>query len=154
MMDGMRFIVLVTITNLNIEQKKGKVTLRHPAKSIPIKTLKSIEKQSGITFKQSLSLHIIQGGSYMKSDIYNYPAIFTYADDGISIEFPDLPGCLTCADTDDEALKNAKECLGLHLYGMEEDNDEIPQPTSIRNIKTEENECLVMIEVYLSLIHI
>lgn len=30
--------------------KKGRVTLTHPRKDIPIKTLKSIAKQSGITF--------------------------------------------------------------------------------------------------------
>ena len=35
----------------------------------------------------------------MKKDCYVYPAIFPYSDDGISVEFPDLPGCLTCADT-------------------------------------------------------
>ena len=28
--------------------KKGKVTVKHPAKSIPIATLKSIERQSGL----------------------------------------------------------------------------------------------------------
>ena len=28
----------------------------------------------------------------MFKDRYIYPAIFDYADDGISIEFPDLPG--------------------------------------------------------------
>jgi len=31
--------------------KSGRVTLTHPRKDIPIKTLKSIEKQSGIIFK-------------------------------------------------------------------------------------------------------
>lgn len=30
--------------------KKGRVTVKHPDKDIPIKTLKSIEKQAGITF--------------------------------------------------------------------------------------------------------
>ena len=30
--------------------KKGKVTITHPVKDIPIKTLKSISKQSGVTF--------------------------------------------------------------------------------------------------------
>lgn len=30
--------------------KRGRVTLTHPRKDIPIKTLKSIEKQSGIKF--------------------------------------------------------------------------------------------------------
>lgn len=31
--------------------KKGRVTVTHPRKDIPIKTLKSIEKQAGINFK-------------------------------------------------------------------------------------------------------
>ena len=30
--------------------KKGKVTVTHPQKDIPIRTLKSIEKQTGIKF--------------------------------------------------------------------------------------------------------
>jgi predicted RNA binding protein YcfA (HicA-like mRNA interferase family) len=30
--------------------KKGKVTVTHPRKDIPIPTLKSIERQSGVTF--------------------------------------------------------------------------------------------------------
>ena len=44
----------------------------------------------------------------MKKDCYVYPAIFTYEDDGISVEFPDLPGCLTCVDTTEEAIKMAR----------------------------------------------
>ena len=31
--------------------KKGRTTIKHPDKDIPIKTLKSIEKQSGLIFK-------------------------------------------------------------------------------------------------------
>ncbi len=30
--------------------KKGKVTVTHPVKDIPLKTLKSIEKQAGVKF--------------------------------------------------------------------------------------------------------
>lgn len=52
---------------------------------------------------------------------YAYVALLSYADDGISIEFPDLPGCLPCAQTTEEAIDNAKEALGLHLWGMEQD---------------------------------
>lgn len=32
-------------------QKKGLVTVKHPDKNIPIGTLKSIERQSGLKFK-------------------------------------------------------------------------------------------------------
>lgn len=78
---------------------------------------------------------------------YIYPAILDYAEDGISISFPDLPGCLPCADTTEEALKNAKEALALHLYGMEKDNEEIPTATDIRRIKHDDNQVVAMIEV-------
>ncbi|MBE6089543.1 MAG: type II toxin-antitoxin system HicB family antitoxin [Clostridium beijerinckii] len=83
----------------------------------------------------------------MKRDVYIYPAIFSYADDGISIEFPDLPGCLPCGDTTEEAVANAKEAMGLHLFGMEKDNEPIPEPTQETNIKVESNQCLILIEV-------
>lgn len=55
----------------------------------------------------------------MSKDRYSYVAVFSYEEDGISIEFPDLPGCLPCAEKDntEEALKNAKEALGLHIWG-------------------------------------
>ena len=45
----------------------------------------------------------------MKQDFYTYPAIFYYDPDGISVEFPDLPGCLTCADSTEEAFRRARE---------------------------------------------
>ena len=67
-------------------------------------------------------------------DIYVYPSIFTFDDDGISVEFPDLPGCLTCGCTTEEAINRAKEAMGLHLYGIEVDNEEIPSPCDIKTI--------------------
>ncbi len=68
-------------------------------------------------------------------DNYSYIGVLEYADDGISVYFPDLPGCFTCADTTEKAVKNAKEALGLHLWGMEQDGEPIPEPTSIENIE-------------------
>ena len=44
-------------------------------------------------------------------DYYQFPAVFDIANDGISITFPDLPGCLPCANDMQEAFKNAKEAL-------------------------------------------
>lgn len=85
----------------------------------------------------------------MKKDRYIYPAIFDYAQDGISVSFPDLPGCFSCADSDEEAISMAKEALGLHLYSMEEDNDEIPGPTPINKIKLEPNQVVVLVEVFM-----
>ena len=82
----------------------------------------------------------------MMIERYIYPAIFDYDTDGIAVEFPNLPGCLTCGDDIDETVKNAKECLGLHLYGMRKDNDPIPESTSADKIKCEENQEIRLIE--------
>ena len=85
-------------------------------------------------------------------DSYEFVAIFSYAEDGISISFPDLPGCLSCADTTKEAIKNAEEVLGLVLYDMEEENEEIPEPTLLEKVKCEKNERAVLINVWMPLV--
>lgn len=87
----------------------------------------------------------------MKKDRYIYVAVFTYEEDGISIEFPDLPGCCPCADKDNTemALKNAKEALGLHLWGMEQDEEEIPAATEITQLNLETNQIPALIEVFM-----
>ena len=76
----------------------------------------------------------------MSKDKYSYIALFTYEEDGISIKFPDLPGCYPYADKDntDEALKNAKEALGLHLWGMEQDHEIIPEPSLITDLNLQQ----------------
>ncbi len=86
-----------------------------------------------------------------QKDKYVFPAIFKHADDEISISFPDLPGCLTCANSLEEAMANAKEALGLHLFGMEQDNDFIPEPSPISSIKVGCNQAIVLIEIYMPL---
>lgn len=85
----------------------------------------------------------------MAKDRYVYPAIFDYAEDGISIEFPDLPGCLPCASTTEEAIKNAREAMALHLYGMEQDGDLIPEPTAITALRAGENQAVVLVETWM-----
>lgn len=88
----------------------------------------------------------------MRKDTYVFPAILDFADDGISIEFPDLPGCLPCAHTQEEALKNAREAMGLHLYGMEDDNDPIPEPTEISNIDIAPNQKAILVDVWMPVV--
>ena len=88
----------------------------------------------------------------MYKDVYVFPAIFDYAEDGISIEFPDLPGCLSCANTDEEALYMAKDVLKGFLLCMEEENEIIPNPTSLKDIKLNNNQRCVLIEVCLALL--
>ncbi|WP_123053128.1 type II toxin-antitoxin system HicB family antitoxin [Clostridium sp. JN-1] len=87
----------------------------------------------------------------MKKDVYIYPAILTQYKDNIGITFPDLPGCVSNADNMNEAVKNAKEVLALHLFGMEEDNIEIPDPSPIDRIKVNKNEIPLLVDVYMPL---
>jgi predicted RNase H-like HicB family nuclease len=90
-----------------------------------------------------------------KKDYYSYPAILTF-DEGyeIAVTFPDLPGCATSGETESEALAMAKEALSLHLWGMECDNDPIPEASLIKDIQAEleENECIVIVEVFMPVI--
>lgn len=82
-------------------------------------------------------------------DKYVYPALFSYDEDGISIEFPDLPGCFSCADTDEEALYMAEDVLGLWMVELEEDNEEIPVPTNLKDIEIEDNQKTVLVSVWM-----
>jgi predicted RNase H-like HicB family nuclease len=85
----------------------------------------------------------------MLPDRYIYPAVFDYADDGISVEFPDLPGCLTCGNSDEEAIRMAKDALSLHLYGMEQDGDPVPAPTKASQLHVEGNQVVVFVETWM-----
>jgi predicted RNase H-like HicB family nuclease len=87
----------------------------------------------------------------MYKDRYSYIAVLSYEDDGIAIEYPDFPGCCPCADKDDTemALANAKEALGLHIWGMEQDNEELPEPTPITNLKPASNQIPVLINLFM-----
>lgn len=60
-----------------------------------------------------------------------YFAVFEPSSDGgYGVYFPDLLGCISYGKTFEEAEKNAKEALGLHIYGMEKDRDELPKPSA------------------------
>ena len=86
----------------------------------------------------------------MKKDTYIYPCIFIYKKSGgIGINFPDLDGCISFGEDEQNAFHNAKEAMSLHLYGMEQDNDDIPAPSSIKDIEVEPHESIVLIDVYM-----
>lgn len=58
-----------------------------------------------------------------------YLAVFEPGEEGYSVYFPDLPGCVSYGDTFELARQGASEALGLHLYGMEKDGERIPPPS-------------------------
>jgi len=84
-----------------------------------------------------------------KVERYFYPAIFIYeTGQEIAVVFPDLE-CATSGTDDNDALLSARELLGCVLSGLEEDEEEIPAPTPLSDIKTKENERSVLIDVYM-----
>lgn len=83
------------------------------------------------------------------SDFYAYPAVFYFDEDGVSVEFPDLPGCLPCAPDPESAFRSAREALGLHLFGMEQDGDSIPAPSPLHALHPEDGGVLAMVEVFM-----
>lgn len=88
----------------------------------------------------------------MKKDVYEFIAIFQYEKDGINISFPDIESAISCAQTTNEALKNAEEVLGLVLYDMECDGKEIPIATPLEKINTKSNEKAVIVRVWMPLV--
>jgi len=47
------------------------------------------------------------------------------------VDFPDFPGCITAGATLEEARVMAAEALTLHVEGMAEDGEAIPQPSPL-----------------------
>jgi predicted RNase H-like HicB family nuclease len=55
-------------------------------------------------------------------------------DSDYGVSFPDFPGCVTAGRTLDEASRMAVEALALHIQGMMEDGDAVPEPSKIDDI--------------------
>jgi predicted RNase H-like HicB family nuclease len=68
----------------------------------------------------------------------HYPAIIERGAHGFGVYFPDLPGCVSAGRTVQEAAIAAEEALNGHLATMAEFGDEIPEPSDIDAITTEE----------------
>jgi len=50
------------------------------------------------------------------------------------VSFPDFPGCVTAGRTLEDARRMAVEALSLHVEGMMEDGDAIPQPSTLDSL--------------------
>lgn len=84
-----------------------------------------------------------------KVDRYFYPAVFSYEDgQEISVVFPDLDVATSGVDEDD-ALLSARELLGCVLFGLEEDGEQIPNPTSLHDMALQKNERAVLVDVFM-----
>src|SRR5664280_24952 len=53
------------------------------------------------------------------------------------VSFPDFPGCITAGSTLEEARRMAVEALALHIAGMQEDGDSIPEPSTLDELQSD-----------------
>jgi predicted RNase H-like HicB family nuclease len=59
------------------------------------------------------------------------------ADSDFGVSFPDFPGAVTAGSTLDEARAMAEEALALHVEGMTEDGEPIPEPSSLEDVMSD-----------------
>ena len=63
-----------------------------------------------------------------------YVVIYERGQDGeesFGAYVPDLPGCVSTGDTLEEAQRNIRDTIQLHLEGLKSEGLPIPEPTTI-----------------------
>ena len=67
---------------------------------------------------------------YMKLP-YRMELVPDPAEGGFVVSFPELPGCLSCGGSYEEALRNAEDAKQEWLMAAMEENIDIPEPDSL-----------------------
>jgi predicted RNase H-like HicB family nuclease len=57
-----------------------------------------------------------------------YAIVIEQGEHNLSAYVPDLPGCITTGRTVQEIERNIREAIELHLEGLREDGQPIPEP--------------------------
>jgi predicted RNase H-like HicB family nuclease len=66
------------------------------------------------------------------SELQRYLVVIEHAErTGYSAWAPDLPGCVTAAETREEYEQLMREAMRLHLAGMRQDCEPIPESSAI-----------------------
>ncbi len=58
-------------------------------------------------------------------------------DSDFGVSFPNFPGVITAGTTLDDARAMAQEALALHIEGLTEDGEAIPEPSSLEEIMSD-----------------
>ena len=65
-----------------------------------------------------------------------YPAVLERGDHGaVGVWFPDFPGCVTAARTQEEAMARASDALEEAMRGCAEREERLPEPTPLQQIE-------------------
>jgi predicted RNase H-like HicB family nuclease len=65
-----------------------------------------------------------------------YAVIYEKTATGYSAHLPDLPGCVATGATLKETQQLIREAVEMHLEGMREDGEPIPQPSTLADYIT------------------
>ena len=66
-----------------------------------------------------------------------YPFTLEQDSDGsYLIQFPDLPGCMTCGDTIEDAIKMGEDARKCWIDSALQDNDFVPEPGTANNYRS------------------
>lgn len=69
---------------------------------------------------------------YLKMN-YRMKIVADNDEGGFVVSFPELPGCITCAETMEVAIKNALDAKKAWLEAAMEDGVEICEPDNIKD---------------------
>ena len=72
--------------------------------------------------------HSKAGGLAQIVPTLSYAVVIEWGPSNLSAYVPDLPGCITTGCTMEEIVANMHEAIALHLEGMLEDGEPIPEP--------------------------
>jgi predicted RNase H-like HicB family nuclease len=60
-----------------------------------------------------------------------YAVVIERGPQGYGAYVPDLPGVISVGGTREEVMANVREAMTLHLEGLREAGDDIPEPTTL-----------------------
>jgi predicted RNase H-like HicB family nuclease len=104
--------------------RDGDPSRQRPSKEDPRKHQTSIRLGSALTVWEQ-----------MEARMKTYYALLRKEEGSIyGVDFPDFPGCVTAGENLEQVSKRAPEILQIHIKGMLEDGEEIPEPTSLDDI--------------------
>ena len=70
--------------------------------------------------------------------LVSYVGLIHNDEDGIWIEFPDLPGCITQGNNFEEVLFMAKGALECYILGELKEGNKLPQATPLNHFSIEQ----------------
>jgi len=63
-----------------------------------------------------------------------YAVVIERALNNYAAYVPDLPGCVATASTREELLDEIREAIQLHIEGLREDGEPVPQPQATTEV--------------------